>query len=413
MHGPAGGSARAVAATAPRRILITDATQGGVLGGSLTGVLELIAHVDRARWEPSLVLFETKPVVADLEKAGVRVHVLPPVAAAIDARGAWLPRRAVASGLNLWRGIVLRARQLLPILRAERPDLVYCSSGIVPSLPFVAAAALCRFPVICHFKGFGRPGPLARFMARFVDTAVFMTDELAEHVRARNVRFRRCLTVFDGIDPVPCPPGAGAAVRREFGIPADAPLVGVVGHIQGWKGQLLAAEAVARARRRIPDLRCLVVGGVHRLGAEYAERLRARVAEPDLAGQVVLTGARRDVLACMEAMDVVLHTSDREPFGRVIIEAMAASRPVIAPREGGPTVIVVDGETGLLVPPRDPDALATAIVALIADPARRREMGRAGRARVEAVFSIREHVRAMERVFDDVVARHARSVPAT
>jgi glycosyltransferase involved in cell wall biosynthesis len=202
-------------------------------------------------------------------------------------------------------------------------------------------------------------------------------------------------------------------VRREFGIPPDAPVVGIVGHLQPWKGQLLAVEAVARARRQFPALRCLVVGGVHRRGAEYGEQLRQRVAAPDLAGHVVLTGARRDVLACMDAMDIVLHTSDREPFGRVMIEAMAVGRPVIAPREGGPLVIVVDGETGLLVTPRDPDALAAAIVELLADPARRAAMGRAARARVERVFDIREHARALERVFDETLAARAGAAEVT
>src|SRR5438128_4615436 len=161
-----------------------------------------------------------------------------------------------------------------------------------------------------------------------------------------------------------------------------------------------------RSRARFPELRCLLVGGVHRRGAEYAERIHERIARPDLAGHVVLTGARHDVAACLDAMDVVIHASVvAEPFGRVLIEAMAIGRPVIAPREGGPLVIVVDGETGLLVPPRDAGALADALLALLADPARRAAMVRGGRSRVDAVFDIRHHVRAMEALFDEVLAR--------
>jgi glycosyltransferase involved in cell wall biosynthesis len=231
-----------------------------------------------------------------------------------------------------------------------------------------------------------------------------MTDEIAEHYRARQVHTRRFVTIYDGIEPARFVAGGGAEIRREFGIPAEAPLVGIVGHVQEWKGQLLVAEAVARARRELPELRCLIVGGTHRFGAAYAERLRARIGEPDLAGHVVLTGARRDIAACMDAMDVVIHASNREPFGRVLLEAMAVGRPVIAPREGGPTEIVADGESGLLVPPRDPDALANAIVTLLRDPARRSAMGRAARLRVAAVFAIQDHARAVERVFDEILA---------
>ncbi len=280
------------------------------------------------------------------------------------------------------------------------------SAPLRANLDGLIAARRCRIPVVCHEKGFERVGPLERLTSRWLEACICMTEEIEAHCRARHLRARRLLTIYDGIDTAAFAPGGGAAVRRELGIPPDAPLAGIVGHIQDWKGQHLVVEAVARARARFPELRCLLVGGVHRRGAEYAERIHERIARPDLAGHVVLTGARHDVPACLDAMDVVIHASVvAEPFGRVLIEAMAIGRPVIAPREGGPLLIVVDGETGLLVPPRDAGALADALLALLADPARRAAMGRAGRARVDAVFDIRHHVRAMEALFDEVLAR--------
>jgi len=403
MPGPSGSLARSAARLPASRVIFTDATEGGVLGGSLTGALAVIAELDRERFEPTLVLFEPKPIVAELEAQGVPVRVLAP------RRGGGRGRGTLGRGVHLARVVAPRVRDLARLFRREHPALVYCSNGVVPSLPVVVAAALCGVPVVCHFKGFSHVGPEARLASRWVDVAIGMTDEIIAHIRAEGVRARRFVTIFDGIDCAARVPRDGTAVRRELGIPADAPLVGIVGHIQGWKGQLLVAEAVARVRREIPAVRCLMVGGVHRQGGAYAERLRARVAAPDLAGHVFLTGARPDVLACMDAMDVVLHASDREPFGRVLIEAMAVGRPVIAPREGGPLVIVADGETGLLVPPRDPDALAAAIIALLRDPARRAAMGRAARARVESVFGIQQYVRAVEGVFDDVLAARSRA----
>src|SRR5262249_55317323 len=199
-----------------------------------------------------------------------------------------------------------------------------------------------------------------------------------DHYRGARVRAHRLVTVFDGIDCDEFRPGGGAAIRREFGVPERAPLVGIVGHLQDWKGQQLVAEAIAQTLPRCPDLYCLMVGGVHRFGTEYAAEVRARVARPDLAGRVILTGSRDDVAACFDAMDVATRGwVGREPFGRVLIEAMAVGKPLVAPREGGPRYIVADGETGLLIPPRDAGALADALVTLLADPARRAAMGRA------------------------------------
>ncbi len=343
-------------------------------------------------------------MIAELRRAGVPVHVLPPLPD-------WLPDgnrtrfgRAVLRAREIVGVIAPRAHAVGTVLRRERPDLVYLANGVPANIDALVAAARSGVPVISHEKGLRRIGPRERLMSRWIHTSIGMTRQVTEHVRARGIRPGRQLTIYDGINCEAFAPGGGAAVRREFGVPADAPVVGIVGHLQRWKGQLLVVEAVARARERHPALRCMIVGGVHRLGEDYGAELRATIHRLGLDDAVILTGARGDVAACLDAMDVVIHSSTRpEPFGRVIIEAMALGRPVIAPREGGPLEIVVDGETGLLVTPRDAGALAEAIDALIGDEARRRAMGRAARKRVDAVFDIRHHVRAIEAVFDDVL----------
>jgi glycosyltransferase involved in cell wall biosynthesis len=385
-------------------VLFVEGSAGGVVGGSLTGILELLPYLDRRRYEPALVLAEAKP---GLELPGTPIHVLAPRADAgpVVARSA--TARTLRRGVQVFSVVLPRARELVRLFAREQPALVYLASGLNSNLATVVAAARTHTPVVCHFKGFRRIGPVDRYLSRWIDVAITMTDEISRHYQARRVHARRFVTIYDGIDAARFVTGGGTAVRREFGIPDGAPLVGIVGHVQEWKGQVLVAEAVARARRTIPELRCLVVGGVHKLGTAYGDRLKARIAEPDLAGHVILAGARRDVAACLDALDVAVHASNREPFGRVLLEAMATGRPVIAPREGGPVEIVVDGETGLLVPPRDTDALAAAMVALLRDPGRRAAMGRAAPARVAAVFDIHAHARAVEAVFDQLLAGSA------
>ena len=389
----------------PRRILFVEASTGGVVGGSLTGILHLMARLDRERFAPALALLEPKSIAAN----GVPVRILPLLPLRASGRGRSRLGRAVLRGRDL-TALVRRTRAFAQLFRREDPALVYLANGLRANIDGVLAARLCGLPVVCHEKGFEQTGPVERFASRWLDAYIGMTDEIVAHCRGR-VRARRLVTVYDGVDCAEFAPGGGGAVRREFGIPADALVAGIVGHIQEWKGQHLVVEAVARARRRFPELHCLIVGGVHRMGADYATRLRERIAALGLAAHVTLTGARDDVPACLDAMDVVLHASVLpEPFGRVLIEAMALGRPVIAPREGGPLAIVVEGETGLLVPPRDEVALGEALAALLADPQRRRAMGEAGRARVDAVFDIRHHLRAIESLLDEVLAERARSV---
>jgi glycosyltransferase involved in cell wall biosynthesis len=392
------------------RLLFVEASVGGVVGGSLTGILHLVRHLDRRRFAPEMVLYEEKPSLsAGLLAEGIPTHVLPGLPTPTSAGRRGVLGRALIRAADLFGVIGPRARALGAVLRERQPRLVYLANGVTANLDGIVAAARVGLPVICHEKGFRRVGPIERLAARRVEVCIAMTDDIARHYQGLGLRPKRWVTIYDGIDRQEFSPGGGPAIRAEFGIPADAPVVGIVGHLQEWKGQHLVLEAVARARRVHPTLRCLVVGGVHRSGREYAEALRRRIAEPDLAGHVVLTGERADVAACLDAMDVAIHGSIRpEPFGRVMIEAMALGRPVVAPREGGPLDIVVDGETGLLVTPRDPDAMAAAISTLVADPARREAMGRAARQRVDAVFDIRHHVRAIEDLFDEVLGSPAR-----
>jgi glycosyltransferase involved in cell wall biosynthesis len=393
---------------ARNRVLFVEASVGGVLGGSLTGILHLIERLDRRRFAPALALYESKDIIPALEADGVPVHVLPPLPDPLPDAGRGRLGRALVRTRELASVIVPRARALAALFRREQPDLVYLANGVTTNLDGVVAGARCGLPIVCHEKGLRRVGPAERFMSRWVDTCIGMTEQVTAHVRAKGVHARRFLTIYDGINCDEFAPGGGAAIRAEFGVPADAPLVGIVGHLQEWKGQMVVVEAVEQARARVPDLRCLIVGGVHRLGAEFAAQVRARIAAAGLERHVILTGARRDVPACMDAMDVVIHSSIRpEPFGRVLIEAMALGKPVIAPRLGGPCEIVVDGETGILVPPRDPAALAAAIVRSIEDPARRLAMGRAARERVDRVFDLRHHVAAVEQVFDEILSARA------
>jgi glycosyltransferase involved in cell wall biosynthesis len=219
--------------------------------------------------------------------------------------------------------------------------------------------------------------------------------------------------IYDGIDLDAFRPSRdGAAVRRELGIPPGVPLVGIVGHIQAWKGQDVVLRALRLVRDTVPDVHCLVVGGVHRRGSEYARDLHRFVEEHGLTSHVIFTGPRDDVPDLMTAMDVVIHASVvAEPFGRVVLEGMAAARAVIATDMGGVPEILKDGVTGKLVPPDDPQSLAVAIVGLLADADQRRRLGENGRAEVEQRFSMQRHVRSVTDVYASLGGTTARREP--
>jgi glycosyltransferase involved in cell wall biosynthesis len=180
------------------------------------------------------------------------------------------------------------------------------------------------------------------------------------------------------------------ALRARLRLPAEGPLVGIVTRLQRWKGVHVLIEAVARLVPIHHGLHCVIVGGTHDLEREYRGELMRQVSALALQSHVTFAGLQPNVQDWMQAMDVVVHASDHEPFGIVVIEAMALGKPVIAGSAGGPSEIINPGVNGLLAPFGDAVALASALRRYIEDPQFARNIGDAARRRA-GEFSAREY----------------------
>ncbi|MGB9879805.1 MAG: glycosyltransferase family 4 protein, partial [Anaerolineae bacterium] len=160
----------------------------------------------------------------------------------------------------------------------------------------------------------------------------------------------------------------------------------------------------ARVRTRVAETWFVIVGGaIFDPNDQYLQQLRTLATNLGIAERVVFTGHLADVRPALAAMDVFVHPGDPEPFGLVNIEAMAMGKPVVAFAHGALPEIVLDRDTGLLVPPEDEAALAEAVITLLQDRALRKRMGEAGRARVEAQFTAQRMVETVEKVLEEAL----------
>jgi glycosyltransferase involved in cell wall biosynthesis len=175
-----------------------------------------------------------------------------------------------------------------------------------------------------------------------------------------------------------------------------------IGRFVAEKGHRHLLEAAARIERTRPGVHWVLVGA-----GELEAALSREAQALGLASQVHFTGWRDDVPDVLAVADVFVLPSVNEGFGRVVVEAMAMARPVVATAVGGVPEIVRDGETGVLVPASDPRALADTVRSLLDDPARAARLGAAGRACAESRFSLTAHVDAVERVYTEVLGGHA------
>jgi glycosyltransferase involved in cell wall biosynthesis len=208
---------------------------------------------------------------------------------------------------------------------------------------------------------------------------------------------RRVIAIHNGIDAVP-EPGAGTAVRRELRIDTDAVVLGMFSALRPEKGHDVAIGALGLLRTRFPKLR-MVIAGDGPIRADLS-----RLAQP-LGDSLVMTGPRFDVMRLLDATDLYLQPSRADAFPTTLLEAMAASVPVLATDVGGIREIVVHDRTGVLInAPPTAEQLAEAIGALLDDPRRRRDLAYAGRRRYEDRFTADPWVRRTRALYDAVLS---------
>ncbi|TMB53063.1 MAG: glycosyltransferase family 4 protein [Deltaproteobacteria bacterium] len=348
-----------------------DAAQGAVA--------VRVLHVDPERgWGGGEV--QVMALLGELGRRGhasrVAAHPDGPLARAATAAGVPVIPLAVANHVDI--GAALRLRRAL-----GDAEVVHFHTARAHALAPLCRRAGVRLVVTRRMDYVPAGGPYVRFLYnRAVDAVVAISEGVREALVRVGVRRDRIRVVPSGIEPAAgvAPAGARAALRREWEVGDDAVLVLVVGALERRKGHAVLLDAARRLSPAALGLRYVFCGDGSEAGA------LAEAAAP-LGGAVCFAGFRRDVAACLAAADVVVLPSLREGLGVAALEAMAASRPLAASRVGGLAEVVVHEETGLLVPPGDPAALATALARLAGDRALRARLGDAGRARVLARYT--------------------------
>ncbi len=323
-----------------------------------------------------VILGEDGPLVARLQALGIDTEVLPlPERARVErsrARPGLVALLAVAPSLRYSLRIRRRLRQL-------RPDLVHANT-LKGAVVGGVASRLARIPMVWHVRDrlsvetFSPAAVVAvRLLMSVLPTAVIGNSASTLALVPSRCRIRVV------IPSLVRPSTARPQVRESVSV------VGMVGRIAPWKGQDVFVRAFGEAFAEDSGVHAVVVGAPLFSEQGYEAGLRALVAKLGLNGRVQLLGHRDDIAAELEAIDVFVHASvEPEPFGQVIVEAMAAGVPVIATDAGGPRDIITNGADGLLTPPGDVDALARALRQLAQDPSLRRRLSDAGLVRSRA-----------------------------
>ncbi|MCE2404158.1 MAG: glycosyltransferase family 4 protein [Dehalococcoidia bacterium] len=341
-----------------------------------------------------------------LEEAGVPYHRVPGMR---RPRATVNPLSHLGWLAHLWGSI----RRLVRLIRDEGISVVHQHD--VTHVQGAIAGRLAGCGVVWHINGMPYPlvwksfKPLVYLVPHVVAASSRAMGR--EYMGSRgDVFYRPVEVLYPPVDiPGPAEPGTRSRVRGELGIPEDSPMVVTVGNLYPTKGHLYFVRAAAAVKERSPEARFVVVGQTLEGRTKYADVLHSEARTLCLGDAMVFAGFRTDVADILHAADILVQPSLSESFGIAIAEGLAAGLPVVASDVGGVPEIVQDGNTGILVSPRDPEAIASAVVSLLEHGEQAASMAARGREWVREMFSPARCAETHERVYQQALRAAGRA----
>jgi glycosyltransferase involved in cell wall biosynthesis len=372
------------------------------LYGSDRALLNILSTLDRAKFEPHVILPDFGPLHSELNRLGIQPRVMN---YGVLRRKLLHPFRFMAYVISSFCGCL----RILSYAKRNKIRIIHSNTSAI--LTGGVVARLLRIPHIMHLREIViQPKWLWRILSTFA--FLFSDRVLAVSEAVKDHWLKGCLwrkpgkidVLYDGIDTV-ChsPEVSGKPFQKELGAKDGDILIGMIGRINRWKGQDYLVDVAREVILLDPRAIFVIVGDAFKGEEILVERLKERLASRELQGKVLLLGFRKDVPEIHSAFDIYVHPSTQpEPFGFVVAEAMSAGKPVVANNLGGVREIIVNGLTGFLVDPKEKTQMVEAIVNLARDRELRDRMGRAGRKRIIEKFSMDQFKEKMDFLWNSV-----------
>jgi glycosyltransferase involved in cell wall biosynthesis len=364
------------------------------VGGAERSLLDLLKHLDKKQYYPIVSFPSEGKLTWELERIEIERKVIgfhPEISKLSRENGNRSFHQFLSIPLYLLPTIIKMGR----FVRSRDIDVIV-TNGIKCHFIGSMVSLMTRTRLIWHVRDLVEKGWLKwmlRTWGRFFPDKIITNSHAVSGIFSGN---RRKEVVYNGIDLSHFRSGInGRRIRSQFKMGKDTMLIGTIGHFAPLKGYEELLEAIGEVVKAGYDVKLAIVGdAVYQNSNRYKQKI-LRI----LKDKIILTGFREDISELLASFDLSVLPSRSEGFGRVNLEAMAMGKPVISTKIGGIPEVVLDGVTGILVPPRDSKALSHAVMMLLSDSHLRESMGQEGRRRVEEHFTLQAHVQRIERIY--------------
>ena len=398
-----------------KKILYIDATNG--FGGAIASLAYLLWNLEDSKYEP-FVIVGAYCSFWDNSKRDIPIKIIP-CKCLMDKQ--WVKnvifgssnllgvtaRRALSLFfycLDFLIYVLLYSFRLFFATRKLGIDLIHLNNLIYRNAGGILLAKYLGIPCIVHHRDFEYNSPIVRLLAKFVDYHIAISQCIKQDLLNLGILAEKIVVVPEGIDLKEYVSGRVIEpIKKEFDVNGNKLTFGIIGIFVRWKGHSVFLKAAKKVFDTIPNSRAFVIGDATGISKTYRNELIELAVNLGISNRVLFTGYRRNISDFVEMLDVVVHTSIQpEPFGRVIIEGMAMRKSVIASKLGAPLEIVVDGKTGILVEPNNPDKLAEAIIDLLQHKEKRDSLGKAAHKVVAEKYTIKRHTELMELLYNRI-----------
>jgi glycosyltransferase involved in cell wall biosynthesis len=351
------------------KIFFCETSNDGTLGGSHSCMYNLVRYSDRTRYRFTVGFFSENPFVERYRELGVDVALMPSVPS--RRNGPIIARKAI----NWYQREYKLEKYLSAYIYENKFDILLMNNTIFESKNFTNVGSRLGLPVVVYERGIMKYSREHIFATEGIDASIAVSDAILQNMFAYKFKSKIIKLIYDGVDPVLFEgPFNRVEIKKELEIPLESKVIGIIGNVRYWKGQKYFIEACTLLAQMYPDLYGLIIGGWGEMDHDYLEVLQQTVRDAGLESRIRFLGYRKDTPALLSILDIFVHASIQpEPFGMVLLEAMAARIPIIATRFGGPIEILDAGGCGALVPPEDGRSIAEECEKYFSDESYRRD----------------------------------------
>lgn len=370
--------------------------QSAELYGSDKTLLLLLTKLDKSRFNPVVIIPFDGPLKEELEKENIKVVITPVLKL---YRRMFTPKNIVSFLKQIKKSVSI----LDKLNEVHKFDLIYSNTlAVLLGMIYAKKRGVKHIwhvhEIIVHPKSIAAIFP--KLLNSFSDLVVCNSNATKYNLVKRKKELeKKAIVIYNGLEQNS--PLKDVASREDFGFNSDDIIVTLVGRISRLKGHKLMLDVFMSRFSKKETIKLLFVGSPV-IGQEYyLEEIKNSILKNKMDNQVKMLPFTKDLNSIWQVSDiVVLPSTEAESFGLVAVEAMLASKPVVASNHGGPTEIVLDNETGFLFEPNNEDSLAMALEKLIYNPELRKTFGAKGNQRAKAVFSLDSHVQHFEKIFE-------------